>query len=227
MPKASVIQRMFSGVAPRYDILNHFLSLGIDGRWRKEVARSLELGSEDRVLDLCCGTGDLALAIAPRVTCFACDFTWEMLTLAQKKALKKDETLHLAAADALALPFPKESFDAVTVAFGVRNLEDLELGLGEFYRVLRRGGAVAILEFTRPRGLLLRIPYAFYLHVILPLIGRLVSAERGAYRYLADSIAGFPDTETLSRKLTNAGYSEVKCRLLTGGIVAIHRGRKT
>ena len=226
MPKASVIRRMFSGVAPRYDILNHLLSLGIDGRWRREVARSSELDSADRVLDLCCGTGDLAFAMTPRATCFACDFTWEMLTLAKKKALRKAETLHLAAADALALPFPKESFDAVTVAFGVRNLEDLELGLGEFHRVLRRGGAVVILEFTRPRNLLLRVPYAFYLHIILPLIGRLVSDERGAYRYLADSIAGFPDTETLSGKLRNAGYSEVKCRLLTGGIVAIHRGTK-
>ena len=218
---------MFSGVAPRYDILNHLLSLGIDGRWRKEVARSLELSTADRVLDLCCGTGDLAFAMAPRVNCFACDFTWEMLTLAKKKALRKAATVHLAAADALALPFPKESFEAVTVAFGARNLENLELGLGEFHRVLRRGGSVIILEFTRPRGLLLRIPYAFYLHIILPLIGRLVSDERGAYRYLADSIAGFPDTETLSGKLRNVGYSDVKYRLLTGGIVAIHVGRKS
>ena len=217
---------MFSGVAPRYDFLNHLLSLGIDRRWRKEIARSLGLEPDDRVLDLCCGTGDLALEMAPRATCFACDFTWEMLALAQEKSRKRSQTIHLAAADAQGLPFPQESFDAVTVAFGVRNLEDLALGLGEFHRVLRRGGAVAILEFTRPRNVLLKIPYAFYLHVVLPLIGRLVSNEQDAYKYLADSIAGFPDPETLSSKLESAGYSEVSYRLLTGGIVAIHMGKK-
>lgn len=217
---------MFSGVAPRYDFLNHLLSLGIDRRWRQEVARSLDLDSDDRVLDLCCGTGDLAFVLASHATCIACDFTWEMLALAQEKSREVSQNIELAAADAQMLPFPQESFDAVTVAFGVRNLEDLALGLTELRRVLRPGGTVAILEFTRPRNMLLKIPYALYLHVVLPWIGRLISNEQGAYRYLADSIAGFPDPETLSGKLRNAGYSNVSYRLLTGGIVAIHLAKK-
>ena len=217
---------MFSGVAPRYDFLNHLLSLGIDRRWRREVARSLNLQFHHRVLDLCCGTGDLAFEMSSHAACVACDFTWEMLALAKKKSFSQSHKIQLAAADAQMLPFPQESFDAVTVAFGVRNLEDLSIGLSELRRVLRPGGTVAILEFTRPRNILLKIPYAFHLHVVLPLIGRLISSERGAYRYLADSIAGFPDPETLSRKLRDTGYTDVSYRLLTGGIVAIHLGKK-
>jgi demethylmenaquinone methyltransferase/2-methoxy-6-polyprenyl-1,4-benzoquinol methylase len=164
--------------------------------------------------------------MSPQATCFACDFTWEMLALAKGKSLSQSQTVYLAAADAQKLPFPQESFDAVTVAFGVRNLEDLSLGLSEFLRVLRAGGCVAILEFTHPHNILLKIPYAFYLHVVIPVIGRLISSEQGAYRYLADSIAGFPDPEGLSVILRNAGFSDVSYRLLTGGIVAIYLGTK-
>lgn len=223
MPEASTIRRMFAGVAPRYDLLNHLLSLGIDRRWRRHVVADLSLEPADRVLDVCCGTGDLALEIAPHARCAACDFTWEMLTRAQEKASRSGEPVHLAAADALHLPFPTGTFDAVTVGFGVRNLEDLPAGLRELRRVLRPQGVLAILEFSRPTHPLLRGPYWLYLHGLLPAVGRMLSHRGGAYRYLADSIAGFPEPETLCRYLEDAGFREASYRHLSGGIVAIHR----
>ncbi len=223
MPEASTIRRMFAGVAPRYDLLNHVLSLGNDRGWRREVVSSLSLESGDRVLDVCCGTGDLALEIAPRARCAACDFTWEMLTRAQQKSTRAGTPIRLAAADALRLPFPSGAFDAATVGFGVRNLEDLGAGLRELRRVLRPGGVLAILEFSQPTHPLLRGLYRFYLHGLLPVIGRLLSKRQGAYRYLADSIAGFPDPETLCRFLVDAGFRDAGYRQLTGGIVAIHK----
>lgn len=179
-----------------------------------------------RVLDVCCGTGDSALEVASRAQCIACDFTWEMLVRAREKSKRHHSPFHLAAADALQLPFPPESFGAVTVAFGLRNLEDLNRGLAEILRVLRGGGILAVLEFTRPTAPLLRTAYFLYLHGLLPLIGRLVSRREGAYRYLANSISGFPDPGSLSRRLADTGYVDVSFRLLTGGIVAIHTGRK-
>jgi len=213
---------MFAGVAPRYDLLNHLLSLGIDRRWRRDVVSGLNLKPSDRVLDLCCGTGDLALELAPHARCLACDFTWEMLTRAKAKSTRAGQTLRLAAADALRLPFPADQFDAATVGFGVRNLEDLPAGLREFRRVLRPQGSLAILEFSQPTHPLLRLPYQAYLHGLLPLIGRVVSTRKEAYRYLAESIAGFPNPETLSDILAAEGFQNITYRRLTGGIVAIH-----
>lgn len=222
MPQASTIRRMFAGVAPRYDLLNHLLSLGVDRRWRADVVSHLGLRPDDRVLDVCCGTGDLALELAPYARCFACDFTWEMLVRAQDKSRRAGLALRLTSADALKLPFPPGSFDAATVAFGVRNLEDLLLGLRELRRVLRPGGRLSILEFSHPTHPLLRVPYFFYLHGLLPLIGRVLSRRQSAYRYLAESIAGFPDPESLARLLRDAGFENVSYRRLTGGIVAVH-----
>ena len=222
MPEGSTIRRMFAGVAPRYDFLNHLLSLGIDRRWRREVVSQLNLESGDRVLDVCCGTGDLALEMAPHARCAACDFTWEMLTRAQQKAMQAEAPIRLAAADALHLPFPSATFDAATVGFGVRNLEDLSAGLRELHRVLRRDGVLAILEFSQPSHPLLRGPYRLYLHGLLPIIGRALSRRQGAYQYLADSIAGFPEPETLCQLLIDAGFRKASYRRLTGGIVAIH-----
>jgi demethylmenaquinone methyltransferase/2-methoxy-6-polyprenyl-1,4-benzoquinol methylase len=223
MPEASTIRRMFAGVAPRYDLLNHLLSLGIDRRWRREVVSGLSLKPSDRVLDLCCGTGDLALEMASRARCSACDFTWEMLTRAQEKSIRAGLALRLAAADALCLPFPAAQFDAATVGFGVRNLEDLRAGLRELRRVLRPRGVLAILEFSQPSHPLLRLSYQFYLHGLLPLIGRLVSKRKAAYRYLAESVAGFPNPDTLSGILAEEGFRDIGYRRLTGGIVAIHQ----
>ena len=217
---------MFAGVAPGYDGLNHLLSIGIDRIWRQELVSRLRLRPDDLVLDLCCGMGDLALAIASRARCIAGDFTWEMLTRAQSKTRRAATPLALVGADALRLPFAAERFDAATVAFGVRNLESLEDGLTEIRRVLRPGGRLAILEFSRPTFSPARLLYAFYLHGLLPLIGRLVSRERGVYRYLADSIAGFPDPQSLLQNLRATGFGESSFRCLTAGVATIHWARK-
>jgi len=224
--RASSVRQMFEGVAPRYDLVNRILSLGIDRSWRRRVVEALGLGAEHVVLDLCCGTGDLALEIAGHARCVACDFTWNMLTRAQAKSANSETPLRLAAADALSLPFPDETFDATTVAFGLRNLADMDRGLREMRRVLRPGGTLAILEFSHPQSFWLRGPYRFYLNVILPRMGDLLSRKGEAYRYLAESIRGFPEPDTLVGMMGTAGLREVSYRRLTGGIVAIHRGTK-
>lgn len=226
MPEASSVRRMFEGVAPRYDFLNRVLSLGIDRGWRRRVVRELELRPEHRVLDLCCGTGDLALEIAPHAQCTACDFTWNMLTRARAKSVATSRRIALAAADALRLPFANDRFDRATVAFGVRNLEDVSRGLLEIRRVLKPGGRLAILEFSHPRPWWLRAPYRIYLDFLLPAIGGLLSSKGEAYRYLAESIRGFPEPETLVLILGDAGFRGATYIRLSGGIVAIHTALK-
>lgn len=226
MPEASAVREMFEAVAPRYDLLNRVLSLGIDRSWRKEVVESLSLSPDDRVLDLCCGTGDLALAIAEQAECVACDFTWNMLTRARAKSEGRSRGLAVAAADTLELPFADDTFDRATVAFGVRNLADIHRGLVEILRVLRPGGTLAILEFSHPNRFWLRWPYRFYLNGILPRLGDVLSRRGEAYRYLAESIMGFPEPERLVELLAEAGYREAGFKRLSGGIVAIHSARK-
>lgn len=226
MPEATAVRRMFESVAPRYDLLNRVLSMGIDRSWRRRVVEALALEPEHAVLDLCCGTGDLALALAPHARTRACDFTWSMLQKARQKAASAGISLGLAAADTLRLPFTSDSFDAATVAFGVRNLEDMDAGLREVRRILKPAGVLAILEFSQPIRWWMRLPYRFYLNVILPRVGSYLSHRGDAYRYLADSIMGFPDPETLVGILEKAGYREVTYERLSGGIVALHLARK-
>lgn len=226
MPQASAVRQMFEGVAPRYDLLNRVLSLGIDRSWRHAVVASLNLRAEHVVLDLCCGTGDLALEIAGHSRCVACDFTWNMLTRARSKSVSTETPIGIAAADTLSLPFADDTFDACTVAFGLRNLADMDRGLREMRRVVKPGGKVAILEFSHPQGWLLKAPYRFYLNVLLPRLGDLLSRKGEAYRYLAESIMGFPEPDTLVDMMKTAGLGETGYRRLTGGIVAIHTGTK-
>lgn len=226
MPEASTVRQMFEGVAPRYDLLNRVLSLGIDRAWRRAVVDSLELGAHDIALDVCCGTGDLALEIARRSSCVACDFTWNMLTRASEKSTRTKRPLKLTAADALSLPFPDGTFEAVTIAFGIRNLADMDAGLRELRRVLKIEGTLAVLEFSHPHRPWLRWPYRFYLNVLLPRMGDLLSRRGKAYRYLADSITGFPDPDTLVTMMKAAGFRDVSYQRLTGGIVAIHKAVK-
>jgi demethylmenaquinone methyltransferase/2-methoxy-6-polyprenyl-1,4-benzoquinol methylase len=225
MPQAAAIKEMFEGVAHRYDVLNRVLSFGIDGTWRRRVVESLELRPEHRVLDLCCGTGDLALEIARRSACTGCDFSWNMLVRARDKSAACGRPLALACADALELPFGGDLFDRATIAFGIRNLESMSAGLLEIRRVLKPGGRLAILEFSQPYRGWLRLPYRIYLHWLLPCIGGLLS-KREAYRYLAESIQGFPVPEVLVGLLEEAGFRDAGYSRLSGGIVALHLATK-
>ncbi len=218
---------MFAGIAHRYDFLNHFLSISIDRHWRKVAAakvRELAGPSPELCLDACCGTGDLALALDRHLNTrvIAADFCHPMLTRAQKKATENIRTIE---ADALELPFPARSFDAVTMAFGLRNLENPDHGLREIHRVLKSRGAAVILEFSRPAVPVFRQIFEFYFRAILPVVGAIVSGDSGAYRYLPDSVGKFPDQEEVLERMRSVGFSDAGYRNLSGGIAALHWGR--
>jgi demethylmenaquinone methyltransferase/2-methoxy-6-polyprenyl-1,4-benzoquinol methylase len=212
---------MFDRIAPVYDAMNRLMTAGLDRRWRRlTVGEAVRPG--DRVLDACCGTGDLAVAallVAREVV--GVDFSEAMLERARSKA----PAIEWLQADVLALPFEDGSFDAATVGFGVRNLDDIEAGLAELRRVLRPGGRLAILEITRPRGLLAPF-YRLWFDVAIPLAGRLLPGG-SAYTYLPASVRRFPGPEQLAALLTTAGFEGVRFRLLAGGIVALHVGQVT
>jgi demethylmenaquinone methyltransferase/2-methoxy-6-polyprenyl-1,4-benzoquinol methylase len=221
MPEASAVREMFERVAPRYDLLNRVLSLGIDQRWRRRVVETLAIAPDHQVLDVCCGTGDLALEIAAAARCTGCDFAWSMLARAREKSKAAQRPVTLACADTLALPFGGDVFDRATIAFGVRNLENMAAGLAEIRRVLKPGGGLAVLEFSQPNRWWLKLPYRFYLGFVLPGVGGILSRKE-AYRYLAESIQAFPVPETLSEILKQAGFSRAGYERLSGGIVALH-----
>jgi demethylmenaquinone methyltransferase/2-methoxy-6-polyprenyl-1,4-benzoquinol methylase len=210
---------MFDRIAPVYDAMNRTMTVGLDRRWRRITAETV-VRPGDSVLDACCGTGDLAIACARaggRVT--GLDFSPAMLARARRKAPE----LEWVEADVLALPFADESFDATTVGFGVRNVEDLERALSELRRVLRPGGRVAVLEITRPLGLLAPF-YRLWFDGIVPRLGRLLPGG-AAYTYLPASVRRFPAPGELAALLTAARFDEVRYRLFAGGIVALHTGR--
>ena len=222
---------MFSAIAPRYDFLNRLLSAGRDRFWRREAIRATALPLKGRLLDICTGTADMALEAArqfPDARIVGVDFSRPMLALGTTKVERAglSNWISLQVAPAEALPFPDESFDAATVAFGLRNVPDRLRGLREMHRVLRPRGRAVILEFTTPPSPLFRRAYLWYFHRVLPWIGRVVSGHPSAYSYLPASVADFPDPQGLSAWMREAGYSEVSYRLLTGGIVAIHVGKK-
>ena len=213
------VRTMFDRIAPVYDAMNHAMTAGLDRRWRKETARAV-VSPGDRVLDACCGTGDLALADlhagAARVT--GLDFSERML----ERARAKSSEVEWVQGDALALPFADGSFDGATVGFGVRNLDDLEAGLRELRRVLRRGGRLGILEITRPRGLL-RPFYKLWFDGLIPLAGKLLPGG-SAYTYLPASVRRFPEAKDFAELMRSAGFEQVGYRLFAGGIVALHTG---
>ena len=212
------VRTMFDRIAPVYDVMNRAMTAGLDQRWRAETARAV-VSPGDRVLDSCCGTGDLAIAClraGGRVT--ALDFSERML----ERARKKSDEIEWVEGDALALPFADGSFDAGTVGFGVRNLEDLEKGLGELRRVLRPGGRLAILEITTPRGLL-RPFYKLWLDGLVPLAGKLLPGG-SAYTYLPASVRRFPEAKELAELMESTGFEQVRYRFFAGGIVALHTG---
>lgn len=228
------VRDLFSRIAPRYDFLNHLLSLSFDRLWRRRTARSFRHILERpgaRVLDLCCGTGDLAFALARAGAAgvWASDFARPMLGRARAKAAAggpASRAVVFVEADALAMPFPDACFDLVTAAFGFRNLANYEAGLREIYRLLRPGGEVGILEFSEPRHPLFAPLYRFYFTRILPRIGGAVSGSGASYAYLPGSVLAFPAPEELTAMMARVGFTGARFALWTGGIVALHRGGK-
>jgi demethylmenaquinone methyltransferase / 2-methoxy-6-polyprenyl-1,4-benzoquinol methylase len=214
------VRGMFDRIAPVYDRMNHLMTVGLDRRWRRLSVREV-VWPGDRVLDACCGTGDLAVEAERRGgRVVGLDFSERML----ERARKKSATVEWVQGDALALPFADGEFDAATVGFGVRNLEDLELGLRELLRVLRPGGRVAVLEITQPRGVL-RPFFRVWLDVLVPVAGKILPGGK-AYTYLPASIRRFPGPEDLSALFERAGFRDVRFRLLGGGSVALHTGER-
>jgi demethylmenaquinone methyltransferase / 2-methoxy-6-polyprenyl-1,4-benzoquinol methylase len=214
------VREMFDRIAPVYDFMNRAMTFGLDTRWRRMTATAV-VRRDDRVLDVCCGTGDLALAdleAGGRVV--GLDFSERMLA----RARQKSSAIEWVRGDATALPFPGESFEAVTVGFGIRNLADMERGLAELARVLTPGGRVGCLEITRPRGLL-RPFFRAWFDGLVPLAGRVLPGGR-AYTYLPASVRRFPGPEDLAAAVERAGFADVRWRLVGGGIVALHTGVK-
>ena len=229
------IRRMFGQIAPWYDFLNHVLSLNIDRRWRAKTARLVPPGpAEDGpILDLCTGTGDLALsydrAARGAVPIIGADFCHEMLVWAMRKAADAGTggRIRFVEADAQALPFPADTFQLAVVAFGLRNVTDTDRGLAEMVRVTRPGGRVAILEFSRPRNRLFGRLYSFYFRTVLPRVGQLLSRSReNAYRYLPESVLKFPDYEALVERMRSHGLTQVRYEPFTFGIATLYVGRK-
>ncbi len=228
---AGWVRRMFTEITPRYDLLNHLLSYQIDRGWRKALGDSLDavLERKDaRILDLCCGTGDVLFHLEGRgaAQIVGADFCHPMLVSANKKATARGRTAQLVEADALELPLADNSLDAISIAFGFRNLANYRAGLGEFHRVLKPGGVLAILEFSHPRGWLMKSSYGFYSRIVVPAVGALVSGSREAYGYLPESIRMFPEAGELRAMLESSGFAQTDFELLTGGIAALHTGRK-
>lgn len=218
---------MFESIAPRYDFLNHFLSAGMDLAWRRVTARALRqpLARPGSIaLDVCCGTGDLAFALR-RVShgnIFAADFCLPMLDLARRKRRSGPPSIFFLAADTLSLPFGDASVDAIASAFGFRNLASYALGLAEMRRVLKPGGSIALLEFSRVQWPVFAPLFRFYFAHVLPWLGTRLSGVAGPYQYLHDSASRFPDQETFAAAMRKAGFERVRYRNLMGGVAALH-----
>lgn len=228
---AKAVREMFSGIAGRYDLLNHLLSANVDKRWRRKIAKELAhvlRSPASKVLDVACGTGDLAIELRQSGKAFiiGTDFCRPMLLIAGEKSSSDELQIPFVEGDGMRLSFADDSFDAVTVAFGLRNFSNWEQGLAEFQRVLKPGGVLAVLEFSCPVLPGFRQAFQFYFSRILPRIGGLVSGSRCAYEYLPDSVSRFPDQKGLAAMMRQMGFSNVKYRNLTGGVAAIHSGTK-
>ena len=215
---------MFDGVAARYDLTNDVLSLGQDRRWRHAVEQAVEARAGERVLDLAAGTGTSSEPFADvGVFLVPCDFSLGMLRVGKRRR----PDLPFVAGDALKLPFGDESFDAVTISFGLRNVNDIEAGLREMLRVTRPGGRLVVCEFSHPTWPPFRTIYVEYLMRALPPLARRVSSSPDAYVYLADSIRAWPDQRALAARIADAGWSDVRWRDLSGGIVALHYAERS
>jgi demethylmenaquinone methyltransferase/2-methoxy-6-polyprenyl-1,4-benzoquinol methylase len=228
--KKEQVAKMFDNISTRYDLLNHLLSMGIDKGWRKKAIRQLESLKPQMILDVATGTGDFAiqaLSLQPEKI-IGVDISEGMLAVGRKKIAEKhlEHVIELKSGDSENLPFGENNFDAVTVAFGVRNFENLEKGLAEIYRVIKPGGMVVVLEFSRPRTFPFKQLYSFYFKAILPKIGRFISSDKAAYTYLPESVEAFPDGDDFLRRLNTVGFKNTKCKALTFGISSIYTGLK-
>lgn len=232
MAKKEGVKKMFDNIAPEYDKLNHILSLNIDKRWRKKAVR--ELADEPRplkVLDVACGTGDFTIEIAQKVApgseVVGVDISDGMIAVGVEKLAKLGLDVNLEVADCESLPYDDNTFDRISVGFGVRNFEHLELGLSEMYRVLASGGKLIILELSVPSNAFIRWCYKLYFLKILPFVGGLVSGNRGAYEYLPSSVLRFPGPDKFMPMLKDAGFETVEHRSLTFGICRMYIGKKS
>ncbi|HBA73255.1 MAG: bifunctional demethylmenaquinone methyltransferase/2-methoxy-6-polyprenyl-1,4-benzoquinol methylase [Geobacteraceae bacterium GWC2_55_20] len=229
--KGEKIQQMFGAIAPKYDFLNRLLSFGIDRRWRKKAVRLLKYREGSRILDVATGTGDVALEIArstpASVRITGADFCREMVELGEVKVAASPyaSRIDLKVAPCEDLPFANDTFDSITIAFGIRNVVDRKLGLAEMWRVLRPGGRMIILEFSTPKSQLFRQIYYFYFRRLLPIVGGLFS-RYNAYKYLPDSVLEFPSHEEFSRMISEAGFRNLHIHELTFGIATIYAGEK-
>jgi demethylmenaquinone methyltransferase/2-methoxy-6-polyprenyl-1,4-benzoquinol methylase len=222
---------MFGTIAARYDLLNHLLSGNTDKRWRRLVAKTLLATLSDPeacVLDVACGTGDLSLTLleAGQASIVGIDFCRPMLAIAASKAARSDFRLPFIEGDALQLPFADRTFEAATIAFGLRNLASVKAGLRELLRVLKPGGRVAVLEFSKPTTAVMRLLFGVYFTKILPIFGGWLGGSKSAYQYLPDSVSRFPDQGELASLMKEAGFAAVSFRNLTGGIAALHVGER-
>lgn len=226
------IRGMFSEIAPRYDLLNHLLSLNIDHYWRWRTTKLVPPKNGSPILDMCTGTGDLALAYdraaQGKVPIIGADFCPQMLELAVVKARKKNvDRVSFVEADAQHLPFPDAHFQIATVAFGLRNVTDTDRGIAEMVRVTEPGGTVAILEFSKPKNWLFKRIFAFYFRWMLPVIGQVISGSRSsAYKYLPESVQEFDDGEALAQRLRRHGLKDVRWHSLTFGVASLYVGTK-
>lgn len=229
--KKKQVEKMFDTIAFRYDFLNHFLSAGIDVGWRKKAINQLKPIKPQTILDVATGTGDMAILaskiLSPKKIT-GIDISEGMLAIGKEKIkkLKLEQNIELLKGDSETILFNDNSFDAVTVAFGVRNFQDLELGLNEIKRVLKPGGMLVVLECTKPKMPVVRSFHHLYLNVITPWVGKLISKNKGAYQYLNESVQKFPEGKDFLQILNKLGYKNASCKTLSLGISSIYCGRK-
>lgn len=228
--KKQQVEEMFDNIAPKYDFLNHLLSMGIDKLWRKKAVKMIGKHNPKKILDIATGTGDFALEMVnlnPEKV-VGLDLSEQMLSHGRVKIEKKglSNLIEMVKGDSEKLPFDDNSFDAISVGFGVRNFENLDQGLSEIYRVLKPGGILAVLEFSKPKVFPVKQIFYFYFHFILPLIGKVFSKDQRAYTYLPESVEAFPEGSAFVEILEKQGFKSIKCTGLTFGISSIYSGIK-
>ena len=228
--KKEQVAQMFNSIAPRYDFLNHFLSLGIDKIWRKKAISKLKNRNISNLLDIATGTGDFAITASKidGISIIGIDISEQMLAVGREKLYKQNlqNRVNFLLGDSENIEFPDNSYEAITVAFGVRNFENLGKGLSEMYRVLKPNGIAVILEFSKPQTFPIKQVYNFYFKFILPLLGRFVSKDNSAYTYLPESVSHFPDGKNFIGELEKAGFSNCSIKSLTFGVATIYIGEK-